>query len=337
MSVAAGRDPRPHRPERLRANPRSSKILTGYHSPDAGATLTVDGQRLGPARPLERGRRPPGSRSCTRTSACSTTLTVAENIGIGGFVHHHRSRKIDWKAQDAIARRGPRPARRPRRHPAPRWARCTPCDRAAVAIARALRDQRPGEGLVILDEATRALPREELDRFHALLRRVVADGTSVLMVSHNLEEVLALSRPGHRPARRRGGGCRAARPQTSPSTTSRGRCSARPWGRWSAGSGPRATDAVAAAGRRAAHRRPRRPLASRSAPARSSASPACRAPASRRSRSSSRAPPPARPATVTTRNGTRSTCAACRRRDVHGPRRGARPGEAGSSTGSPSS
>ena len=29
--------------------------------------------------------------------------------------------------------------------------------------------------------------------FHALLRRVVASGTSVLMVSHNLEEVLSLS------------------------------------------------------------------------------------------------------------------------------------------------
>ena len=65
--------------------------------------------------------------------------------------------------------------------------------RAEVAIARALRDQRPGEGLVILDEATRSLPREELHRFHELLRRIVADGTSILMVSHNLEEVLQLA------------------------------------------------------------------------------------------------------------------------------------------------
>ena len=47
--------------------------------------------------------------------------------------------------------------------------------------------------MVILDEATRALPREELARFHRLLRTVVADGTSVLMVSHNLSEVLRLA------------------------------------------------------------------------------------------------------------------------------------------------
>ena len=46
---------------------------------------------------------------------------------------------------------------------------------------------------MILDEATRTLPRDELAHFHRLLRRVVESGTSVLMVSHNLEEVLALS------------------------------------------------------------------------------------------------------------------------------------------------
>ena len=46
---------------------------------------------------------------------------------------------------------------------------------------------------MILDEATRALPRDDLARMHALLGRVVESGTSVLMVSHNLEEVLSLS------------------------------------------------------------------------------------------------------------------------------------------------
>ncbi|WP_457184909.1 ATP-binding cassette domain-containing protein, partial [Nocardioides sp. P5_E3] len=65
--------------------------------------------------------------------------------------------------------------------------------RAGVAIARALRDTVAGEGVMILDEATRALPRDELARFHALLRRVVATGTSVVMISHNLEEVLTVS------------------------------------------------------------------------------------------------------------------------------------------------
>ena len=64
---------------------------------------------------------------------------------------------------------------------------------ADLTIANLPRQHTPGGGLIILDEATRALPREELVRFHALLRRVVAEGTSVLMVSHNLEEVLALA------------------------------------------------------------------------------------------------------------------------------------------------
>jgi ribose transport system ATP-binding protein len=119
-------------------------------------------------------------------------LTVSENIGIGGFIQSRRTRKINWRAQDAVAQRVldrldvPLSPRTP-------VAGLSAMRRAEVAIARALRDYQPGRGLVILDEATRSLPREELDRFHRLLRRVVADGTSILMVSHNLEEVLRLA------------------------------------------------------------------------------------------------------------------------------------------------
>ena len=97
--------------------------------------------------------------------------------------------------------------------------------RAEVAIARALRSQVPGAGVMILDEATRALPARELARLHQLLRRVVAEGTSILMVSHNLEEVLGS------PTRSRSCATARSRPPAcpspaSPSTTSHATCSA---------------------------------------------------------------------------------------------------------------
>ncbi|WP_218916275.1 sugar ABC transporter ATP-binding protein [Intrasporangium calvum] len=167
------------------------KILTGYHIPDAGATISVDGQDLDlPVRWSEAAEA--GVSVVHQDLGLLDHLSVSENIGIGGFEYHRVTRKIDWQAQHAVARRvldrldvpvdpqapvGPLNAMR----------------RAEVAIARALRDQRPGEGLVILDEATRSLPREELHRFHELLRKVVAGGTSILMVSHNLQEVLQLA------------------------------------------------------------------------------------------------------------------------------------------------
>lgn len=167
------------------------KILTGYHAPDDGATVAVDGQALSlPVRWSEASAA--GVSVVHQDLGLLDHLTVSENIGVGGFVRHQVSRKIDWRAQHAIARRvldrldvpvDPRDPVGP----------LTAMRRAEVAIARALRDQRPGEGLVILDEATRSLPREELARFHRLLRKVVADGTAILMVSHNLTEVLRLA------------------------------------------------------------------------------------------------------------------------------------------------
>ena len=129
------------------------KILTGYHLPDAGATLSVDGQVLDlPVRWSE--AQEAGVSVVHQDLGLLDHLSVSENIGIGGYVHHRLSRKIDWEAQDAIARRVldrldvPVDPRTP-------VGSLNAMRRAEVAIARALRDQRPGEGLVILDEATR--------------------------------------------------------------------------------------------------------------------------------------------------------------------------------------
>ena len=79
------------------------KILTGYHLPDAGATLTVDGQVLDlPVRWSE--AQEAGFSVVHQDLGLLDHLTVSENIGIGGFVQHRVWRKIDWEAQDAIAR-----------------------------------------------------------------------------------------------------------------------------------------------------------------------------------------------------------------------------------------
>ncbi|MGN7247459.1 sugar ABC transporter ATP-binding protein [Janibacter anophelis] len=167
------------------------KVLTGYHAPDEGGSLRVDNTALAlPVRWSEAQQA--GISVVHQDLGLLDHLSVSENIGIGGYTAHPVTRKIDWAAQREVARRVL--ARLDLDiDPATPVSALSASERAEVAIARALRDQRPGEGLVILDEATRALPREELDHFHGLLRKVVADGTSVLMVSHNLDEVLSVS------------------------------------------------------------------------------------------------------------------------------------------------
>ena len=59
-----------------------------------------------------------------------------------------------------------------------------------VEILRALsRDAR----LIVMDEPTARLSIAEAEKLHAVIRRLVADGRSVLLISHFLEEVLAVA------------------------------------------------------------------------------------------------------------------------------------------------
>ena len=66
-------------------------------------------------------------------------------------------------------------------------------DRAAVAIARAMQDHEPGSGLIIFDESTRAMGKAARGRFFDLVRSVIDGGASVLMISHQLEEVVEVT------------------------------------------------------------------------------------------------------------------------------------------------
>lgn len=167
------------------------KILTGYHAPDSGARIEVDGLPL--SLPVHwAAAQASGVSVVHQDLGLLDGLSVAENVGVGGFRRSRVLRRIDWKAHDRIAEAVLKRLDLPV-SPREQVSSLPASHRAGVAIARALRDAVSGEGLMILDEATRSLPREDLAHFHRLLRRVVESGTSVLMVSHNLEEVLTLS------------------------------------------------------------------------------------------------------------------------------------------------
>jgi simple sugar transport system ATP-binding protein len=62
--------------------------------------------------------------------------------------------------------------------------------RQAVAIARALRWQAE---LVVMDEPTAALGVKETAQVLDLIRRLQADGTAVLLISHNMADVCAVA------------------------------------------------------------------------------------------------------------------------------------------------
>lgn len=167
------------------------KIITGLYTPDPGARLEVDGQSIRlPVRWPEVHNA--GVSVVHQDLGLLDEFSVADNICIGGYPRRPMTNRIDRSqledlASSALARVGASidPSRKTATLSAP--------ERAEVAVARALRDHRHGAGLVIMDESTRALTGAALQRMHHILRDLAAAGTSVLLISHSLPELIAVT------------------------------------------------------------------------------------------------------------------------------------------------
>jgi ABC-type sugar transport system ATPase subunit len=69
----------------------------------------------------------------------------------------------------------------------------TPPQRTIVAIARAMDGWETAGNVLVLDEPTASLQREEVGILFTAVRRVAEQGAGVLFISHRLEEVTALA------------------------------------------------------------------------------------------------------------------------------------------------
>ena len=164
------------------------KILSGYHTPDHGGWLTVDGEPIAlPVRPAAMRRL--GLSVVHQDLGLIDSFSVMENLRVGLFGVRRFSRAIPWSRERELARSA-LAALGADIDPDVRVAELSIAQRAEVAIARALQYHERGRGLVMFDESTRALPLKARQHFHSLVRDFVALGGSVLLVSHQLEEVL---------------------------------------------------------------------------------------------------------------------------------------------------
>jgi ribose transport system ATP-binding protein len=164
------------------------KILAGVLAPDAG-TLLVDGQPWAPRGPADARAR--GLAMVHQELALCPHLDVAANVALGiepsrfGLV---RGRETDRLVSDALARTfGDRAVDR-----RARVADLSVADRQLVEVARALATARRSGGtlrVLVLDEPTSSLGASDVERLFALVRDLAAAGTTVLYVSHFLEEV----------------------------------------------------------------------------------------------------------------------------------------------------
>jgi ABC-type sugar transport system ATPase subunit len=160
------------------------KIVSGVHRADSGRML-LDRQEVAFGSPREALEH--NVAAIAQEPSIVPHLTVAQNVLLGvepreaGFIRNRRlNRSFTALAESAgLDLPGTVPAGRLRT-----------ADQQKIEILRALsRDAQ----LIVMDEPTAALDAEETQHLHGIVRRLAADGKTVLLVSHFLREVLELA------------------------------------------------------------------------------------------------------------------------------------------------
>ena len=174
------------------------KVLSGVHEPSPGGRLFVGGDEVPlPLAPGKAGE--VGLSFVYQNLALAPGLTVLENLTFGQRIGRGFLNPINWRGEhrsaavvldryqvslDLDAYSGDLP----------------PVDQARLAIVRAAEDLRrfrsasgSSHSVLVLDEPTVFLPEEEVERLFDLVRTVVAEGASVLFISHDLAAVRSIT------------------------------------------------------------------------------------------------------------------------------------------------
>ena len=161
------------------------KVLSGAHPPDEGE-MWLDGKPYRPRHPLDARQR--GIAMIYQELSLAPHLSVMENVllgiepTVGPLVRWPEMRRRTVAALEEIGIGDIPPETQVRHLPL--------AQQQMVEIARAVAiDSR----VLVLDEPTSSLARQDIERLFALIRRLRARGIAVIYISHFLEEVLEIS------------------------------------------------------------------------------------------------------------------------------------------------
>ena len=170
------------------------KILSGFHAPDAGA-LEIDGRPVALPMPLGRSEAH-GLAFVHQNLGLLYEASVLENLLAGD---HERLNPwwINWRTEAARARALLDEYDLDLR-PDQIVGDLSQVQRAQLAIVRAadrVREHRQhgAPGVLVLDEPTPFLPQDDVAKLFAIIRRLKASGVAIIFVSHDIDEVLAVT------------------------------------------------------------------------------------------------------------------------------------------------
>ena len=162
------------------------KVLGGVNTPTRG-TVTLAGESYRPSRP--RDAQAAGIAVIYQEFTLFRDLTVAENVFSGREPHHRITRAIDYAAIRSECRRIFAQLD-VALDPDAQVGDLSISEQQLVEIAKALSvDGR----VIIMDEPTAALASSEVARLLEVVKKLRAEGRSVIYVSHHLEEVFAVA------------------------------------------------------------------------------------------------------------------------------------------------
>lgn len=170
------------------------KVLAGFHSPDQGEVM-VNGQEVNlPLLPGESQRL--GFEFVHQDLGLVPSLSVAENLFMEEIAHPQNSLFMSWpvaqrRAREIFSRYGLAI------DPTAPVEAIRPVEGALLAIVRAMeglsRYALDVPTLLVLDEPTVFLPEQEISFLFGFVRKIASSGSSVLFVSHDLDEVMQIT------------------------------------------------------------------------------------------------------------------------------------------------
>ncbi len=166
------------------------KILAGLHRPDRHDASFIDGQTFDLGSSSHAADF--GLRFVHQELGVVLDLSAADNLALVTGYARSRWGSIAWRRQRQITLQQLARVGVSLDVDIP-LSSATRVERTAVALARALAGLETGQGMLVLDEPTAALPPTEVRYLFEVIHEVRKSGTSVLYVSHRIDEVLAIA------------------------------------------------------------------------------------------------------------------------------------------------
>src|SRR6185503_20171503 len=160
-------------------------VIAGSLQPDQG-TMEINGRPYSPSNPLD--ARTHGIALIHQELSLCPHLSVAENV-----LMSIESSRLGWLDRDNLITRTNEVLKTFHHadiRPEKRVADLSVAARQIVEISRAIAARAR---IILMDEPTSSLQREDVDHLFTLIRKLSAEGISVIYISHFLEEVRQIS------------------------------------------------------------------------------------------------------------------------------------------------